>query len=183
MNKVVRKILFILIGFSFFSCGDLRESPVIYFSNASSEPISSIEATWARKNVLTLSELNPGDSRSQSFYISSNSDFFGFIMVSWVNASGNKITKKFLFKENNLPDISDFTNYNYVQLYLGQEDLDVITSSSPDVSGKTRRMEALLSRYREEFLRYHPSSKGSNSLISAHPKKDTTIPYWLNNSF
>jgi hypothetical protein len=182
MVNLIRKTIFILIGFAFFSCGELRESPVIYFSNASPAPIKSIEATWARKNVLTLSELNPGDSRSQSFYISSNSDFFGFIIVSWVNAAGDKITKKFFFKENNLPDIGDFTNYHYVQIYLDQEDLEIVTSASPDPSGKTRKMEALLGQYRDQFTRANPG-KASNSLISTHPKKDTSVPYWLNNSF
>ncbi len=77
-TKLVKKFLPLIFIF-FAACGKL-ESPVIYFSNVSPEPIKDIQCRWGRK-FLNLPTLNPGDSRSQSFYLSSSSDFFDSVSV------------------------------------------------------------------------------------------------------
>jgi hypothetical protein len=177
----MKKILF-LLTFCLTSCGGLRESPVIYFSNASPELIKNIQCNWVNKNVLSLSELTPGDSRSQSFYIKKNSDFFGLITMSWDSASGERLNKSFHFTEKNLPSMADSTTYSYVQIYLDQDDLEIVSSDAPDLGGKTRRMDRVLTAVREQYLHGH-APVGSSSLIRVQPQKDNSLPGWLANSY
>lgn len=178
---MLKKII-ILANFFVISCaGVAHESPVIYFSNASSEPIKNIRCEWA-SNVLTLPSLNPGDSRSQSFYINKVSHFFGLVKVSWVSEKGDEVKKEFFFHEKNLPSLADPTTYNYVQLYFDQSDLEIVSSDAPDLGGKTRRMDQLLSEYRNQYSQGHPKSV-QTSLIRVQPIKDRTVPAWLSNSY
>jgi hypothetical protein len=144
--------------------GKLRESPVIYFSNSSPELIKNIQCNWVQKNVLSLSALNPGNSRSQSFYIKKNSDFFGLVSMSWDNASGERVKKEFRFRETNLPSMADSTTYNYVQFYIDQNDLEIVTSDAPDIGGKMQKMEKILSASRDQYLLRNPPV-GVSSLI------------------
>ncbi len=168
-----------------------KESPVIYFSNASSDLIKNIQCSWAEKNTLSLPALTPGDSRSQSFYINKKSDFFGLIKTSWTNAEGHSIVKEFYFQEKNLPSISDHETYSYVQLYLDQDDLEVVSSDVADLSGKTRKMDFLLTKYREEaantcvpnHIHTCPDQAAKTSLIRVQPKNDSSVPGWLTNSY
>lgn len=176
------KIFLILISLLLVACGGAtKESPVIYFSNASSSPIAKIKCNWAEKNELTLPVLNPGDSRSQSFYIKDDADFFGTVNISWSNSKGEKVVKEFNFREKHLPSMDDSTTYNYVQLYFDQEDIDVISSDSADLTGKTRRMDRLLTQYRDAYAQGH--STPQTSLISVQPKKDSSVPVWLTTSY
>jgi hypothetical protein len=132
--------------------------------------------------VLSLPVLNPGDSRSQSFYLKENSDFFGLITMSWENASGEMVKKEFHFTKQNLPSMLDSTTYNYVQIYLDQDDLEIVSSDAPDIGGKTRRMEQILTMSREHYLSEHPKTFPS-SLIRVQPQKDNSLPGWLANSY
>jgi hypothetical protein len=150
-----------LLFFAILQSCSRKEAPTIYFSNASKSPIRQVEASWNKKFHLTLSFLNPGDSRSQSFYIRRNSSFFGPIYISWYNDRGDKIVKNFEFKESNLPSISEDHLYSYVQFYIGQEDLEIVTSDTPDVAGKTSRMDRLLKFYNDSY-----SSSVSQSVIN-----------------
>lgn len=158
------------------------ESPVVYFSNASPSPIRNIRVYWVNNTVLSLDALNPGDSRSQSFYMHNSSNFFGLVKVTWLNISGDMITREFYFRENNLPSIKDHSTYNYVQIYFDQHDLEVVGSDAPDLSGKTVRMDRLLAQYANEFRGGGPAQVPT-SLISVEPVKDRSTPAWLNNSF
>lgn len=176
------KVFLILTSLLLVSCASLKESPVIYFSNASNAPIKNIQCTWAEKNVLSLPVLNPGDSRSLSFYIRGDSAFFGLINVSWDNGHGEKMTKSFFFRKENMPSIFDPTTYNYVQLYFDQFDVEVVSSDAPDLGGKVRRMERLLAHYSSEYKNV-AGSVPQTSLISIQPKKDNTLPGWLSNSY
>jgi hypothetical protein len=133
------------------SCSTV-ESPVIYLSNASPESVRNIECNW-NGNLLSLKGLNPGDTRSQSFFISSDSKFFGPIYATWYNAKGDRLSKSFNFKKENMPSISDKTYYNYVQLYFDQDDIEVMTSDVADLSGKVRRMEQVMNKYHDDFLK------------------------------
>lgn len=176
------KKFIILANFFLTACvGAKIESPVVYISNASPEVVKNIRIDWV-KNLLSLPALNPGDSRSQSFYIRSNDDFFGLIKVSWVNSEGNNINREFFFRAPNMPSIDDHTTYNYVQIYLDQYDFEIVSSDAPDLTGKTRRMEQLLTSYREQYAGGHPA-KVESALIRVQPKKDTSLPGWLSNSY
>lgn len=173
------KKFFIFTALVFLAnCSAKRESPVVYLSNASPEPIANIRCDWPDGNVLTLAGLDPGDSRSQSFYIRRDSDFFGTINVSWTNAKGEAQKKAFNLRKEHLPSISDHTTYSFVQLYIDQEDLEIVTSDIPDLGGKNRRMEAMLAKYHNDYALSH--GKGQSALIAIQPKKDNSLPYWLN---
>lgn len=146
------KISVILILIFLSACGANIESPVIYLSNASASQIRHIECNW-NGNVLTLSSLNPGDSRSQSFYVTNLNKFFGPVYLTWYNSKGERMSKNFTLRKANLPSIDDETTYNYVQLYFDQQDIEVTTSDNADLTGKTRRMEELMAKYHDDFLR------------------------------
>lgn len=175
---------FVIIALLVTSCAvvSTKESPVIYFSNASQSPIKDIRCDWANNTALTLPALAPGDSRSQSFYISRNADFFGLVKVTWVNDQGDNVTREFYFRENNLPSIDDHSTYNYVQIYFDQHDLEVVSSDAPDLSGKTQRMDRLLASYKNAYQTGHTASVPT-SLIRIEPVKDRSTPAWLSNSF
>lgn len=178
----MQKILLILVSLLLVSCGGpTRESPVVYFSNASGEPVKNIQCSWG-KNILSLPALNPGDSRSQSFYMKKSAEFFGLVNVSWLNAKDERIVKEFYFREKNLPSMDDSTTYNYVQLYFDQTEVEVVTSDAPDLSGKTQRMDRILNHYREAYAGGHPAPVQS-SLITVQPKKDSSVPSWLATSY
>ncbi|MES2962201.1 MAG: hypothetical protein V4694_07465 [Pseudomonadota bacterium] len=181
----MQKIFFVLVSLFLASCGAHKESPVIYFSNASLAPINDIKCNWVGKNVLGLPLLNPGESRSQSFYMDSNSDFFGNITISWRNNNGERISREINFQPNNLPSISDSTTYNFVQLYLDQDELEITTSDAPDLSGKTRKMDRLLAQYKEAYKQSGHGAAPQSSLISVQhpPQRDNSVPGWLTNSY
>lgn len=181
----MKKIFFVLVSLFLVSCGSHKESPVIYFSNASLAPINDIKCSWAKKNVLGLPRLNPGESRSQSFYMNSNSDFFGNIAISWRNNNGERISREINFQPNNLPSISDSTTYNFIQIYLDQDELEIATSDAPDLSGKTRKMDRLLTKYQEAYKQSGHGAAPQSSLISVQqpPQKDNSVPNWLVNSY
>ena len=178
------KILITTFGLLFASCSSIspsKESPVIYFSNASVEPIQDIQCRWVGAANLSLPTLNPGDTRTQSFYIKDYADFFGLIRASWTNAQGEMIEKDFFLREKHLPSITDTTTYNYVQLYFDQHDIEITTSDGPDLSGKTKKMEAMLNKYHNIYMKKDPMPE--NSLITVRPQKDNSVPVALSNEF
>jgi hypothetical protein len=178
-----KKIL-ILGAFLVSSCSTTPtlESPVIYFSNASQSPIKNIRCNWVENTSLTLSELIPGDSRSQSFYMRKAANFFGLVKVTWTNDSGDNVTREFYFRENNMPSIKDHSTYSYAQIYFDQNDLEVISSDAPDLSGKTVKMDRILASYKSHY-KLGISNPNQTSLIRIEPIKDRSVPGWLNNSF
>ncbi len=180
-----KKILFFLLLFV-ASCAS-RESPVVYFSNASSEPITDIQCRWGKK-MLNLPVLDPGDSRSQSFYISSDSQFFTDVSISWRRNSGERLVRDFTFRENNMPSFDDDTTYNYVQFYFDQDEMEIVSSDAPDLPGKTRKMERLMSQNKTEWMKTHVKANSSLITISSQannivPSRDKTVPVWLSTSY
>lgn len=141
-----------------------HESPVIYFSNASDKIIKNIRCEWAEQNALKLSVLHPGENRSQPFNVKKMEDFFGLVKLFWTNADGDRIEKEFYLSHNNLPSIKDSEAYNYVQFYFDQDDFEVISSDIPNLSGKNKKMESLLSEYHNGYVGKNPGVK-SNALI------------------
>jgi len=182
----IRKIFFVLVSLFLVSCSVRKESPMIYFSNASLAPINDIKCSWVEKNILSLPLLNPGESQSQSFYMDNNySDFFGNITISWRNNNGKRISREINFQPNNLPSISDSTTYNFIQFYLDQDELEITTSDAPDLSGKTLKMDRLLTKYKEAYKQTGYVAVPQNSLISVQnpPQIDNSVPGWLTNSY
>jgi hypothetical protein len=185
---MLKKTLILLAIFALFSCGSIGkvESPVIYFSNASLGDIKDIQCSWAGENLLTLPLLSPGETRSQSFYISGAAEFFGPINISWRNEKNEKLIREFNFRENNLPSVNDSTTYNYVQFYLDQEELELLSSDAPDLAGKTRKMDKLLAQLRAAYAQGHTNTPIETSLIRVQhidPQKTRGVPYWINSSF
>ncbi|MBM5781839.1 MAG: hypothetical protein FJ368_00265 [Pelagibacterales bacterium] len=176
---------YLILIFALVSCSANLESPVVYISNASQQKIGDIRCNWAEKHNLSLSSLGPGESRSQSFYIDGKSDFFGRVNISWRNSRGENLVREFIFKENNLPSIDDHTTYNYVQLYLDQEEMEIVSSDAPDLVGKTRKMERLLTKYRDEYKRENSTRETSLIRVEDTTKRDIdkTVPAWLQNSY
>jgi hypothetical protein len=179
MIKILSSLVIIFIS----SCSmTQKNSPVIYFSNASAQPITDINVIWTEDNILTLSNLNPGDSRSQSFYLSDNDDFFGLVKVSWTNGSGHGVSRDLFFRPNNLPSINDESTYNYVQIYLEQDDLEMMSSDAVDLASKTKRRDDLLTSYKNNYLHDSPL-KIPTSLIRARPIKDSRETGWLTRTY
>lgn len=164
MKKFI--IIFTLLLLASCSAIQTKESPVIYFSNASTKPISNIRCVWAENEVMTLSALYPGNTRSQSFYIKKNEDFFGYVTISWQNASGQEIVREFDFKDNNLPSINNERSYDFVQFYLDQEELEIISSDAPDLTWKTQKMDRLLTQYNQAYS--NPSTSVNSALINIY---------------
>lgn len=123
---------------------------------------------------MTLPTLNPGETRSQSFYMGDVSEFFGLVKVSWVSDGGEDITREFFFRKSNLPSVDDHTTYNYVQLYFDQNYVEITTSDAPDLSGKTSKMEDLLVFYRDLYAKGHKEE--NTQLINVQPRRNNMTP-------
>ncbi len=177
---MLKRISITLLGmFLLTSCTTtLRESPVIYISNASLQPIKNIRCEWASKNVLNLPELNPGQTRSQSFYINGEQEFFGLVRIFWTNENDNTLSREFFFRKASLPSIEDHTTYNYVQLYLDQDHVDVTTSDTPDIGGRSEKMDKLLTLYHNQYTKEHKENDPAR-LISVQPRRNTTFTNFL----
>jgi hypothetical protein len=148
----MKKLILIFSAILLASCAIIqKESPAIYISNASSQPINDIRIIWARDNILTLHKLNPGETQSQSFHITSNSDFFGLVKISWTNHNDEGISREIFFKKNHMPNIEDGEMYSYVQIYLEQNDFEILSSDAVDLTSKTRRRDAMLLSYKNSF--------------------------------
>lgn len=173
------KFLIIFLNLLFAACSTspifLKESPAVYFSNVSPKPVTDIRCSWVGQNVLALPSLAPGVSRSQSFNIGGEQDFFGSVNISWNNSEGEAVEKNFVLRKEHLPNFSDSTIYSYVQIYFDQHDAEIITSDIVDLSGKTRKMDRLMKVYGENYSEHNPKNL-DNALITVKPEKDRSIP-------
>ncbi|MBU6339734.1 MAG: hypothetical protein KGQ36_07190, partial [Rickettsiales bacterium] len=177
--------LFLIFGslLSLTSCSQVKESPAIYITNATSGIIKNIECNWVGQNMLTLQSVTPGDSRAKSFIIKKNNDFFGPVTMSWTNDEGKKITKNFNFSKDRLPSISSKRMYSYVQVYLMLNDIEVISSDDDNADNMVRAMDAMAHRNRQEAEKrgiygacvpnrinlYNCPTPSSNALIDSIP--------------
>lgn len=172
------KFLIIFLNLFFAACSTSlieRESPAVYFSNVSPKPITNIKCSWVGQNVLALPSLAPGVSRSQSFNIGGEQNFFGSVNISWNNFEGEAMEKNFVLRKEHLPNFSDSTTYNYVQIYFDQHDAEIITSDIVDLSGKTRKMDRLMKVYSTNYSEHNPKNL-DNALITVRPEKDSSVP-------
>lgn len=178
------KYFVLILGAFLTSCslGAHKESPVIYISNASNMPINDIRITWAENKVLKLKTLNPGQTRSQSFYLDDTDDFFGLVKIYWIGSGRNTNTRELFFKRNNLPSIDDHGMYSYVQIYLEQSDLEMLSSDNPDMGNITKKRDAMLLSVKKSYWADKPMT--ASSLISVEPLTDREkVPAWTTRSF
>jgi len=168
---MLKKIIFLLSLTLLASCATPHEGPMIYISNASVKPIKNVKCRWASKHVLSLPNLNPGETRSQSFYINSEAEFFGLIQISWSNDNDRTVSREFFLRKTSLPSINDPKTYNYVQLYLDSDYVDVTTSDSPDITGKAERMDKMLNLYHEQYVKEN-NITDPKQLISVQPSRN-----------
>ncbi len=179
------KNFLVLIFISFLSaCSSLshKESPVIYVSNLSPQPINNIKIIWAGNKVLKLQTLNPGKTRSQSFYLDDSDDFFGVVNISWSDANHNQNSRDLYFKRNHMPSIDDHEMYSYVQIYLEQKDMEMLSSDAPDLGNITKKRDATLLSFEKHYSASQEG--GAASLISVEPLSDREkMPAWISRSF
>jgi hypothetical protein len=138
------KNLVILIFLSLFSCSNFpREGPTIYVSNLSSNIVKNISIKFPQK-TLNLTQLNPGSTQGSSFIINGSQDFFGTIKVSWKNLYDENIIRNFSIKENDLPSFFNPRDFGYVQIYIKDYDIQIITYDTKDSGNKTAQMDIIL---------------------------------------
>jgi len=138
------KNLVILIFLSLFSCSNFpREGPTIYVSNLSSNIVKNISIKFPQK-TLNLTQLRPGLTQGSSFIINGSQDFFGTIKVGWKNLYDENIIRDFSIKKNDLPSFFNPRDFGYVQIYIKDYDIQIITYDAKDSSNKTAQMDIIL---------------------------------------
>ena len=138
------KNLIILIFLLLFSCANFpREGPTIYVSNLSSNIVKNISIKFPQK-TLNLSQLNPGSTQGSSFIINGSEDFFGTIKVGWKNLYNENIIRNFSIKKNDLPSFFNPRDFGYVQIYIKDYDIQIITYDTKDSGNKTAQMDIIL---------------------------------------
>jgi len=178
----IKYLAILLIAFLNACSFRTTESPVIYISNSSPAPINDIKVVWVDNKVLKLQTLNPGQTRSQSFYLSDSDDFFGLVKISWTDANHNNNTRELYFRRNNMPSIDDHEMYSYVQLYFEQNDLEMLSSDNPDMGNITKKRDATLLAFKKNYWGDKPMTH--SSLISVEPVSDRDkVPAWTNRAF
>ncbi len=159
MNKY-----FILILLSIIACKNKIESPVIYISNNSEKPITKIICNLPNHRI-SISNINPGETRSQSYYLSGSKEFFGSIKCSWNNHLNELMVNDFTLEKHHLPSIDNKTEYPYIQFFLGQNRYDILTSDEIDFLNKSRFFdESLKLNFKQAIVNKY--SNQNNSLIS-----------------
>lgn len=135
-------ILFML--FSLSSCSIFpKEAPTIYVSNLSPNIIKNISIKFPKK-TLNLPQLNPGLTQGGSFIVDDSEDFFGTIKVGWNNLYSENIIRNFNLKENDLPSFFNPKDFGYVQIYIKDYDIEIITYDTVDSGNKTAQMDVIL---------------------------------------
>ncbi len=147
-KKFLNRLKFILLAFSLFyiwSCqaSYVKSSPTIKLRNSTADGslIKNIRIIWNEYELLG-SRLQVGSDvgrcglSGESFNLKHEPDFFGPVHVEWENAQGQKLTKDFVFKKEDLPSYKyrgQQDVYSYVTLYFGQSDVEYYTSDNPRI--------------------------------------------------
>jgi len=139
MKNLVIFLLFLLSSCSSFP----KESPTIYVSNLSSNIVKNIAIKFPRQ-TLNLPQLNPGLTQGRSFIINDVEDFFGTIKVSWNNLYNENIIRDFYIKKSDLPSFFDAKDFSYIQIYVKDYDIQIITYDTKDSGNKTAQMDIIL---------------------------------------
>lgn len=130
IKKIIANLLLIVL---ITSCTfkSRNESPTIYISNLSSQRFDNIQVKFP-KHILNLESLEPGLTRGQSFIFNNENDFFGRIFVKWKNYLGEDVYKSFTLMPNEMPSYLDPRVFSYVQIYLKDFDVEVVTYDTPN---------------------------------------------------
>jgi hypothetical protein len=139
MKNIVIFLLFLLSSCSSFP----KESPTIYVSNLSSNIVKNIIIKFPQQ-TLHLPQLNPGLTQGRSFIINDSEDFFGTIKVSWNNLYNENIIRDFYIKKSDLPSFFDAKDFSYIQIYVKDYDIQIITYDTKDSGNKTAQMDIIL---------------------------------------
>jgi hypothetical protein len=139
MKNLIIFLLFLLSSCSIFP----KEAPTIYVSNLSPNIIKNISIKFPKK-TLNLPQLNPGLTQGGSFIINDSKDFFGIVKVEWNNLYSENIIRNFNLKENDLPSFFNPKDFGYVQIYIKDYDIQIITYDTPDSGNKTAQMDIIL---------------------------------------
>ena len=139
MKNLIIFLLFLLSSCSIFP----KEAPTIYVSNLSPNIIKNISIKFPKK-TLNLPQLNPGLTQGGSFIINDSKDFFGIVKVEWNNLYNENIIRNFNLKENDLPSFFNPKDFGYVQIYIKDYDIQIITYDTIDSANKTAQMDIIL---------------------------------------
>ena len=160
MNKFFVFLLLLLSSCSRFP----RESPTVYISNLSSNIVKNIAIKFPRQN-LNLPQLNPGLTQGKSFIIGDEEDFFGTIKVSWNNLYNENIIRNFSINKNDLPSFFNPKDFSYIQIYIKDYDIQIITYDTIDSGNKTAQMDLTL-RDLNVYYNVEKNSPVRGSLLS-----------------
>ena len=139
MKNLIIFLFFLLSSCSIFP----KEGPTIYVSNLSPNIIKNISIKFPKK-TLNLPQLNPGLTQGGSFIINDPEDFFGTVKVGWNNLYNENIIRNFNLKENDLPSFFNPKDFGYVQIYIKDYDIQIITYDTTDSGNKTAQMDIIL---------------------------------------
>jgi uncharacterized protein YodC (DUF2158 family) len=128
----MKKLLFIMC-LALCSCASAYLSPSVRFQNSSSDgsEIRNIQVVW--NGYRLLKESGPFNAckygGGQSFALRKKSDLFGPVHAQWQNAKGEKISKDFIFKKEDLA--SNPYHLSTIVLFFTQTDVEYYTSDNP----------------------------------------------------
>lgn len=123
------------------SCANSYLSPDIQYRNSSKDgsEIKNIKVIW--NGYRLLKESGPFNAckygGGQSFAIKKRSDLFGSVHAEWENAKGEKISKDFIFKKEDLT--SNPYHLSTIILFFTQSDIEYYTSDNPNIKEIERR--------------------------------------------
>ncbi len=118
------------------SCANSYLSPLISFKNSSPEgkEIKNIQVIWNGYKLLddpnSVNVCGRGGFQ-QSFTLRKKSDLFGPVHAEWENAKGKKISKDFIFKEEDLT--SRPYHLSTIMLFFTQSEVEYYTSDNPRI--------------------------------------------------
>lgn len=133
------KKIYVLVVAILTSCSPVM-SPAFVYSNASSDgsEIRNIHVVWNQYHLLDRSgpiNVCGKGGIEQNFTLQKQSDLFGPVHAEWENAKGEKISKDFIFKKEDMPTFkrSIFGKhvYHVIILFFTQSDLEYYTSDNP----------------------------------------------------
>ena len=165
----MKNYLIIFLVISSCSLTKKIESPVIYISNSSSRPINNIQCQLPN-HIVSIKTINPGQNRSQSFYMKKHQDFFGDVKCFWDNNLGERKIASFAVEPHHLPSIKDKYEYPFLQIFLEQDSYEIYTNDSIDYLNKSRVMDEKMKKsYRQAILDKYGNNPDS-SLIDIQNK-------------
>jgi len=131
----------LLIALAISSCSPVM-SPAFVYMNASESggDIKNVSVVWSGYRLLDI----PGPINicgkggiEQNLFLKKESDLFGPVHAEWENAKGDKISKDFIFKKEDMPTFkrSAFGQYVYhkIILFFTQTDVEYYTSDNPNI--------------------------------------------------